>query len=162
LAIQAYWKGIQERYHFLSHDTEHPILAPEELYQNEESFFSLLKPFARVFLDSPEKDVENPYFSSPPEVAVIRRNKDPILQLKQYFRESKHRILICADSPGRREAIKQLLDESMNHDSKDHIHVEAFSNIPEFLVSEQRIGMVVAPLFDGFISKHQELTVLTE
>jgi hypothetical protein len=50
----------------------------------------------------------------------------------------------------------------MDHDSKDNIHVEAFSNIPEFLVSEQRIGMVVAPLFDGFISKHQQLTLLTE
>lgn len=161
-AIQEYWKGIQERYHFLSHDSEHPILAPEELYQNEESFFSLLKPFARVFLDRSENDLDNPYFSIPPDVAVIRRNKDPILQLKQYFRESSHRILICADSPGRREAIKQLLEESMDHDSKDNIHVEAFANISEFLVSEQRIGMVVAPILDGFISKHQQLTLLTE
>jgi transcription-repair coupling factor (superfamily II helicase) len=111
-SISDFWKGIKERYQFLSHDSEHPLLEPSKLYVDEETIFSLLKPFPRVFLSSSLGDEENPYFELPPSVAVVRRNKDPIYDLKQYIRKSNNKVLLCADRPGRRESIKQLLEDS--------------------------------------------------
>ena len=161
-AFKTFWSSVEERYQFLSHDSEHPILPPEQLYQKEDSFFSYLKPYPRVFLDAPQPEDENPYFSTPPEIGVIRRDKDPIHLLKNYMQSTTNRVLICADSPGRRESIKQLLDESNDLENATHINIDQFSSIHEFFMSDKQLGIVIAPLFDGFISKHQQLTVLTE
>jgi transcription-repair coupling factor (superfamily II helicase) len=161
-AIQDYWRGIEERHQFLSHDAEHPLLPPIQLYEKEEHFFSMLKPYPRVFLNPADINENNPVFDLPPNVAVIRRDKDPIHQLKNYLINTKHRVLICADSPGRRESIKQLLDESNDRDLQTKLLIEPFSSIPEFLVSDQQYGMVVAPLLDGFISVFGNITFLTE
>ena len=161
-AIQEYWRGIEERYQFLSHDAERPLLPPIQLYEKEEHFFSQLKPFPRVFLNPADIPESNTVFDLPPNVAVIRRDKDPILQLKNYLINTQHRVLICADSPGRRESIKQLLDESNDQGISTKFVIEPFSSIPEFLASDQQYGMVVAPLLDGFVSIVGNITFLTE
>ncbi len=162
LAIQAFWKSVEERYNFLSHDSEHPILSPDHLYQSEESFFSSLKSFSRVFLTQDDDEEINSFFKPPPPVAVVRRDKDPIHLLKNYLKQTTHRVVICADSPGRRESIKQLLDESSFIDPQFIQNVEHFSTMAEFLSSNHQFGMIVAPLFDGFISNEANLVVITE
>jgi transcription-repair coupling factor (superfamily II helicase) len=160
-SIQIFWRGVEERYQFLSHDSEHPLLAPENLYQKGESFFSHLKPYPRVFLEE-TKDETPAFFDIPPSVGVIRRDKDPMKALKKLINESPFRILICADSPGRRESIKQLMDESSLIDEPLSCKVESFNSISEFLNSNQKVGMTVASLFDGFISLECQLIILTE
>ena len=162
LAINEFWKGINERYQFLSHDSEHPLLQPQLLYANEEDIFAFLKSYPRVFLGSNDSSKENPFFETPPPVAVIRRNKDPIFELKNYIRNTHNRVLICADSPGRRESIKQLLEDSSYQDPEDKVNIQEYSNIHDFVQSNFPVGLVVAPLFDGFVSKQQNLTILTE
>jgi transcription-repair coupling factor (superfamily II helicase) len=161
-AIQDYWRGIAERYQFLSHDTEHPLLEPPALYANEENIFSLLKAFPRVFLNIDGSTEENPYFAPPPAVAVIRRNKDPIYDLKHFILEAQHRVLICADSPGRRESIKQLLDDSSLQHPTERIVFQEHASITDFMQSNDAVGIVVAPLFDGFVAKKHRLVILTE
>jgi transcription-repair coupling factor (superfamily II helicase) len=161
-AIQSFWNGVAERYAFLSHDPEHPLLHPEELYQKEEVFFSSLKTYPRVFLDHTSLEEKNVDFDYPPNVAVVRRDKDPIKSLKALINTSDYRILICADSPGRRESIKQLIDESSLLDEGFKTRIEQFATITEFLASDVAVGMVVAPLFDGFTSHVCKLIVLTE
>lgn len=161
-AIKDYWGGVNERYQFLSHDSEHPLLTPELLYQKEESFFAQLKPYARFFLDTEQARPENDFFTLPPPIAVVRRDKDPMLALKNFSNHTPLRILICADSPGRRESIKQLLDESSEQAPALEKSIETFATIAEFLHSRAALGIVVAPLFDGFVALHQGIVFLTE
>ena len=161
-AIQSFWRGVSERYAFLSHDPEHPLLTPTLLYQTEEDFFASLKPYPRLLIQQASGDEENTSFAYPPNVAVVRRDADPVKALKSVIQESAFRILICADSPGRRESMKQLIDESNLLGEPFHHTIDHFGSIAEFLESDHQVGMVVAPLFDGFISLENQLIVLTE
>lgn len=104
-AIEQFWSELDKRYQFLAKDPEKPILSPETLFLNSEQFFSFAKPYARLVL----KATETPL---PIQVAIDRRAADPLAQLKKFAQTHSVPILLCADSPGRRETLKQLLHEA--------------------------------------------------
>ncbi len=161
-SINDFWKSVKERYQFLSHDTEHPLLPPEELYLKEDSFFGLMKPFSRVSLEPKTFVNEDLIFKSPPNVSVVRKDKDPVLALRNFLEQTKERVLICADSAGRRESIKQLLEDSEFSGSHAKISFCFPQSIQEFLLGDDQLGMVVAPLTDGFYSRLGKVYFLTE
>ncbi len=160
-AIQKFWRDVQERYQFLRHDSERPLLEPNQLYLQEESYFTKIKPFARVFLEA-QAHIPTLEFEYPPAVLVNRREKDPTKLLRHLLETSNYRILVCADSAGRRESIKQLLEDSQYIGNQSKIELAYPSSIPEFIASSEKIGMVVAPIFDGFISHTAQIIFLTE
>jgi transcription-repair coupling factor (superfamily II helicase) len=145
-----FWKSVKERYHFLSHDTEHPLLPPEELYLKEDAFFSLLKPFAKVALEQKKIVISDSVFLTPPNVSVVRKEKDPVALLRNFLETAKEKVLICADSAGRRESIKQLLEDAEFLGNHAKIHFSYPQSIQEFLNGDAQLGMVVASLNDGF------------
>ena len=157
-----FWKSVKERYQFLSHDTEHPLLPPEDLYLKEDSFFGIIKGFSRVSLDPKTLTDEDLNFKAPPNVSVVRKDKDPVIALRSFLETTKERVLICADSAGRRESIKQLLDDSEFSGNHTKISFCYPQSIKEFLLSDDRLGMVVAPLTDGFYSRLGKVYFLTE
>lgn len=167
-AIQEFWDNVQERYRFLSHDSERPILPPNELYLNESDFFSAIKPFARVNIE----DIQNkneissaPAFLTPPEVSVARKNLDPISKLRHLVENTDHKVLICSDSPGRRETIKQLIEDAastLNSNSKNKLELSSSNSIIDFLIGKNKFGITVAPLLDGFVSSYAKVIFLTE
>ena len=166
-AVQDFWAGIQERYRFLSHDTERPILPPSDLYLNETEFFSAIKPYARLSIDDGiDKGLnKEPVFLPPPEISVVRKNPDPIGKLRHLTEHSPYRILICADSPGRRETIKQLVEDPgslTNAATNFKPNLEFSNSIIEFLDSKTKLGITVAPILDGFVSNFAKTIFLTE
>ena len=68
---------------------------------------------------------------------------------------------------GRKESIRQLLDESNGVAGQDGkalypLHPEGFDSIAEFVKSDSLFGLVTAPLFNGFLWTSENLLVLTE
>ena len=169
-SIQDFWNSIQERYRFLSHDSERPILSPDHLYLNQEQFYSAIKPFARLVAinltdTTAQTDLATTFLLPPPNVSVVRKDSDPISKLRHLLEHSKHRILICTDSPGRRETIRQMMSDldSFNHsESKFKVTAENFDNINDFLNGSDKSGIVVAPLLDGFVSEFSNTIFITE
>lgn len=162
IGITDFWKSVNERYQFLSHDSEHPLLPPEELFLKEEQFFSLLKPFARVSLEPSREKTNNGYFDFPSNVSVVRKDKDPINSLRIFLESTQEKVIICADSAGRRESIKQLLEDSEYLGNRQKIQIADCHSIEQCFKNPVLINMVVAPLYDGFLSKHGKLVLLTE
>ena len=166
-AVQDFWGNVQERYRFLSHDTERPILPPSDLYLNESEFFSSIKPFARVNIDQSLEHTpsQDPIFLPPPDVAVARKDADPISKLRHLIELSPLKVLICADSPGRRETIKQLIEDPSavtSSPSNFRPKVAFTSSINEFLESDIKFGITIAPILDGFVSTFAKTIFLTE
>jgi transcription-repair coupling factor (superfamily II helicase) len=161
-SFQDFWKSVKERYQFLRHDIEHPILPPESLYLKEDEFFSLLKPFARVAINGLEDSKEDVVILSTPNVSVVRKDNDPISALRNFLQQTSDRVLICADSAGRRESIKQLLDDSYLIANTPKLPISFHQSIESFITSDDRLGMVIAPLNDGFYSKLGKIFFLTE
>ena len=164
-AIKSFWKDTLSRYEFLKHDLDRPILPPKELFLDVDEFFSKAKPHARLAL---EKETSEPaQFSTVPDVAVHRRDADPINRLRTLVAKAEARILICSDSAGRKESIRQLLEESnavIGQDGKPvyALKPEGFETVADFIKSHSPFGLVTAPLFNGFSWPVQNLILLTE
>ncbi|KAB8044973.1 transcription-repair coupling factor [Janthinobacterium aquaticum] len=142
-AIGRFWTDTQSRYRFLKADRERPILPPESLFLSDEQFFALAKPYARVAINK-SADAQASELSAPiPNVAVNRRADDPLANLRSYLLQQGRRVLICAESNGRRETLQQYFAEF------DLPLVPAEGN-DGFLQSDAKLMLGVAPLHAGF------------
>ncbi|MGZ3183933.1 MAG: transcription-repair coupling factor [Telluria sp.] len=142
-AIQRFWADTDSRYKFLKADRERPLLAPQELFLNDEQFFTLAKPFGRWTI-ARTSDGDASALSAPvPNVAVNRRADDPLQNLRGLLLRSDSRVMICADSNGRRETLQQYFNEF----ELDTVPVEGFA---AFRDSAVRVALGVAPLQAGF------------
>jgi len=141
-SIRHFWSDTQSRYRFLAADRERPILPPATLYLDAEDFFTLLKPHARVVMHagSDHGVIAHPL----PALGVDRRANDPIGGLRQFATNASGRVLILAESPGRRDTMQEFFAEfGFKPQSVDS--VRAFLD-----ADEPRIGLGVAPLATGF------------
>ncbi len=142
-AINRFWMDTESRYRFLKSDRERPILEPTELFLSAEQFFTCIKPHGRwnIARDplAPASELSAPI----PDVAVNRRLDDPLASLRTYLERSDTRVMICADSAGRRETLQQYFSEYR----LDLVPVEGFEG---FRASDARLALGVAPLQAGF------------
>ncbi len=163
--IKGFWKDTLSRYEFLKHDLDRPILPPKELFLDVDEFFATSKPYARLTL---EKDsAEKSQFLAVPDIAVHRRDADPINLLRKVVASENVRVLVCSDSAGRKESIRQLFEESNSVAGQDGtplypLQPEGFDSIAEFIKSDSLFGLVTAPLFNGFSWPAENLLVITE
>ncbi|AYN21542.1 transcription-repair coupling factor [Alcaligenes aquatilis] len=157
-AIGRFQSDTHSRFSFLKNDRERPILPPESLFLSDEQFFNGIKPFSRLSLNTQADDqpIAHPDFEALPLVAVNRRDKDPLAQLRQEVLDPKNRTVLCADSAGRRETLLQMLRD---HDLSPAADCQ---NLTDFLESDAAFALIVAPLSRGFALVHDSLSVLTE
>lgn len=142
-AIQRFWLDTESRYRFLKSDRERPILEPHELFLGAEQFFTCIKPHGRwnIARDpaAPASELSAPI----PDIAVNRRLDDPLTNLRSYLMRTDTRVMICADSAGRRETLQQYFGEY----KLDLAPVEGFEG---FRQSDAKLTLGVAPLQAGF------------
>ncbi|MBP6019552.1 MAG: transcription-repair coupling factor [Burkholderiaceae bacterium] len=152
-AVQRFAQDTHSRYQFLKSDRERPVLAPALLFLSEDEIFAQLKSFARLSLSD---QGAHPDFTVPPAVAVARRADDPVASLRSVLSSHQGRIALCADSAGRRETLLQMLAEF-------GIAPESPSEtLQDFLVSDSRLALIIAPVTAGFGVVGQNFTLLTE
>ena len=176
-SIKSFWKDTLSRYEFLKHDLDRPILKPSELFLDVDQFFTAAKPFARLALDKDadkeaNKEVNQelksaPQFLAVPDLAVHRRDADPIHRLRALVSQEKVRVLICSDSNGRKESIRQLFEESnsvtgQNGEPPYPLKPEGFEGVADFIKSDALFGLVTAQLFNGFTWLTENLILVTE
>jgi transcription-repair coupling factor (superfamily II helicase) len=144
-AIGRFWQDTDSRYKFLKSDRDRPILEPKEIFLGAEQFFVQAKPYGRLAI-ARNDDVAASELSAPlPDIAVNRRLDDPLTNLRAYLAGLglDARVMICADSAGRRETLQQYFNEY----KLDLAPLEGFEG---FRVSDARVVLGVAPLQAGF------------
>ncbi|NDA03447.1 MAG: transcription-repair coupling factor, partial [Burkholderiaceae bacterium] len=166
-SITQFWKDTEQRYDFLKHDLERPVLKPHDLFLSLEQFYTIAKPYPRFVLQSQTAldSSTEPVFTSLPDVAVHRRDADPLKRLRQLVAQNEWRVLICAESAGRLESIRQLIEESNLGASEDVVfalHPQSVNTIADFMKGNERFGCCVSPLFNGFVWQPQQLLLITE
>lgn len=154
-AIRRFWLDTRSRYQFLKADRERPLLAPEAVFLSDEDFFTLLKPFGRWVVQSSSEPSE---WSAPlPDVAVNRRMDDPLAHLRNFLLQTDLRVMICAESSGRRETLREYFNEY-------HLPLAACDSLDEFHASHEKLMLCVAPLHNGGLLKNAlgNLAFITE
>ncbi|AMP04691.1 transcription-repair coupling factor [Collimonas pratensis] len=150
-AIQRFWGDTQSRYKFLKSDRERPLLAPEALFLTAENFFALAKPFGRWVIQ--HSDAASDLSAPIPNIAVNRRIDDPLTNLRAYLLQSGSRVMICAETNGRRETLQQYFNEY-------GLPLALCDGYADFITSTQKLMLGVAPLHAGF--ELQQLSFITE
>ncbi len=78
-----------------------------------------------------------------PDVGIDRGATEPLGLLERHLRQTAHRVLLVAESDGRRESLLELL--------RDHkIDVPSVGTLAEFLASDEKVAIASAPLAEGF------------
>ncbi len=150
-AIQRFWNETSERHRFLARDAARPILPPADLFLSAEAFFTRAGSHGRIALGEGLHDD----FDSLPPLAVERRAEDPVQRLRRYSEDFDGRVLVVADSAGRRETIGQMFNEyQLQH--ADNADFAAFA------AADAPLALGVAPLHEGFVLREARLAVITE
>ncbi|PXX90972.1 transcription-repair coupling factor [Marinobacter vulgaris] len=147
------------RYEERRHDRMRPILPPSQLFLQQDELFGQLKRFPRVTLATNTTDAaggSNCPTGVLPDVAMDGRAADPAGRLKRFVSEFHGRILICAESSGRREAlIENLADHGLPLTTMDSW--QAFVGNPEVT-----LGITVAPMEYGLLLPQHHIALITE
>ncbi len=140
-AIKRFWDDTQSRYRFLKSDRERPILAPEQIFLSDENFFTLAKPYGRWVIQN--ENVASELSAPLPNIAVNRRADDPLVNLRAYLLQTDKRVMICAESNGRRETLQQYFNEY----DLPLVPTEGFA---DFSTASAKLMLGVAPMHAGF------------
>lgn len=139
-ALKRFWTDTRERHRFLQHDPERPLLPPEDLFLRPEDFFSLANAHAQLALRGHETvDWARPL----PDLSAERGAPEPLKRLQVHVGTTPHRVLIVAESPGRRESLLELL-----RDNK--IEPPTIDSLAAFEAGDAHFAITVAPLAGGF------------
>ena len=138
-AITTFAKDAASRYNLLRGDPQRPLLEPKELFMDAEQFFIRLRDFARLdvvsnplspspspttgegsqtplSLDGREgeslpKNITTCPTAALPNIAVNRRAEIPTQTFQNFLQSYQGRVLLLADSLGRREIMAGYLHE---------------------------------------------------
>lgn len=159
-AFQHFWQDTRERYRLVQGDPERPALPPEALFLNAEQFYARAKPHAQLALrgagGTDAEAVPFAEFELLPSLAVVRGAEDPLTRLKDHLRNTQQRMLVLAESAGRRESLLDFLRAS-------GVNPPAFDSLAEFEASaDERIGIATAALAAGFAWLEGGIDLVTE
>jgi len=149
-ALTEFSRDAHGRHQLLAGDRTRPLLPPAELFLSAEDFFVRAKAFKRADIEG-----DAPSAHPLPELAVERRAADPLHRLKAFLSETPCRVMLLAESPGRRETLAQYLAEY-------GLKPEPSSGFEEFRRSPAKLALGVAPLLAGFFLDSEQLCFVTE
>jgi transcription-repair coupling factor (superfamily II helicase) len=158
-AVQDFWREAVTRHKMAGGDPDRPVLPPREPFVPAEEFFVRAKDFARIDLLSSQEGEESesdPIVSTPlPSVAADRRANDPLAALKDFVQSSGLRVMVAAESPGRRETMASYFAEY-------GLKPAGCTSFEQFLASEASFLLCVSPLSHGFVVPGERWAVVTE
>jgi transcription-repair coupling factor (superfamily II helicase) len=155
------WTGIVERHEQLRHDRQRPILDPAEVYMTPAAFHEALGAWRGVQLRNFEWPPETPgrfqNFSStaPAAVRIDARAEQPAAELIAHIEASPARVLLAAESAGRRELLLDLLRAR-------GVAPKICDGFAAFLSSDLRLGITVSAAASGLKLETPALEILTE
>jgi transcription-repair coupling factor (superfamily II helicase) len=174
-AFQRFWQDTKERYRLLQGDSERPVLAPEALFLSTEQFYARANNHAQLAIKAARAEPDlrqaqvdrepGPSTSAGqtdfveietlPSLAVVRGAEDPLARLKEHLRNTQHRVLVLAESDGRRESLLDFLRAS-------HLTPPVFDSLAEFQASDEVLGMATSTLTVGFSWLEDGIDFVTE
>jgi len=144
-SLQRFWADTRERHRFFQHDRERPVLAPEALFLRPEEFFARCNAHATLALRGATSEGDA-WATALPDLGVDRGAPDPLRRLQGHVASTAHRVLIVAESEGRRESLLELLRDS-------RIEPPSVATLADFTAGEERFAIAVAPLAQGFAAR---------
>ena len=159
--LEQSWEEIEERYELCRHDVERPILKPDESFISPDLVHERLRALRHLrYSNQTLEDVaSNVNIASrlPPAMRIEARYEDAALPLQNFLGTFDGRVLLTAESPGRRENLIELLNAR-------HIASSRIDRWSDFEASENgpSIAVAIAPVEDGVLLPEQGIALISE
>jgi transcription-repair coupling factor (superfamily II helicase) len=148
-AIEAFWRDVSSRFRLMGGIPERPLLPPASVFLPAEAFHVAARELARA---EPERVLA----AEPlPPLAVDRRAQDPLGAFKRFLESCGLRVLVAAESPGRRETMLAYFAEY-------GLKPEPVEDFASWSGCEARFAIAVSPLAAGFALPAEGWCVVTE
>src|SRR5690606_20667239 len=112
-AADQFWKQTGERHEQRRHDIERPLLAPDALYLPPDALRERLNAGERIEVCGPQHPRHAQAVAlgdqPAPELPLVVKDAQPAAALKSFLSTYPGRVLIAADTAGRREALLEVL-----------------------------------------------------
>ncbi len=175
IAIRQFAQEAASRYQLLRGDPQHPLLETRELFLDPEQLFIRVKDFARIDIvqstvrpepfDSAQGERQDSAGTSKtttpcptavlPPIAVDRRAEVPTQKFADFLRSYSGRVLLLADSLGRREIMAGYLKAY-------GLEPALCDDYAGFLASKEKFMLAVATVGNGFILDKEKVALVTE
>lgn len=147
---EAYWQEVRTRYEQYRHDRLRPLLPPADIFLPTESLFAHLNAFRQVCVQ------QAPFENAPPasgkfnfdtlafpDLTVDLCRDNPLGKLTHFIQDHPSaKILLCAETAGRRESLVALL-------GRNGLHPRVFPDPDTFFKADSPFGITIAPLDAG-------------
>ncbi|RNF86372.1 transcription-repair coupling factor [Montanilutibacter psychrotolerans] len=158
-AAEQFWTQTGERYDQRRHDVERPVLPPGELYLSADALREQLNRGVRVEVcgeGHPQRERAHALGDQPaPALPVAAKDAPAAAALTSFLTSYPGRVLIAADSAGRREALLEVLAAAQ-------LRPQVLADWQAFASGAEAFAIAVAPLDDGFALTAPAIAVLTE
>ena len=153
-ALESFWRDTRSRYELLRGDRDRPLLPPQELYLLPDQFNGAIKPFARIAMADAADATRMPA-AELPSLQVDRRAENPLHRLTEFLAGFGGRVLLMAETLGRRETMLHYFAEHGVHP----VQAESFA---AFVAASEPLMLTVGPMANGFIVEDGPLAFVTE
>jgi len=163
-ALERNWQDIESRFEARRHDIERPILAPHEIFLSPAEIEAQSAAFASIELNSFKADLETApqragthnFPTAAPRALRIDTHADkPFAALENFVTQFDGRVLIAADSAGRREVLQEML-------RAEDYGVTPVEGWEEFATGTAPLALTVAPDLEGLTLIAPPIAVLSE
>jgi len=156
-AIATFAKDSASRFKLLRGDPDRPLLEPGELFLDAEQFFIRVKDFARldILADESGATLTPCPTASLPDISVNRRAEIPTQGFQNFLQTYQGRVLLLADSLGRREIVSGYLNEYS-------LSPALCEDYESFIADRKKFMLGVGPVQNGFILADENIAVITE
>jgi len=153
--IYRFSQDAQERFRLAQGEPDRPVLAPKQLFLSSEQFFSSIQHYASLSIRETSSAARANWVDALTELTVERNSDEPLAKIKQRLKVTKQRMLILADTPGRRESLIDFLRTG-------GIEPDIFDDLNGFIASDRPLGIAVSSLNTGFAWLDHGIDLVTE
>ncbi len=152
---QHYWGEVEQRYEQLRYDRSRPLMAPDEIMLNPADWLALLERFDQITLKNFKDEDSVIYESGVLPDLTISSDDHRSGRLIEFIQQFDGRILIVAESPGRRETVRALLNDHQQRPRQ----VESWE---EFFTSGHDLALTEALIQEGMLLPDTGVAIIAE
>lgn len=144
-----FWLDVKSRFNMAQADASYPPLSPQSLFLSEDEFGAKLKALPHINIQPQASE------QALPNVAVNRQKEQPLQALQDFQAAFDGKILLCAESLGRRETMLAFLQQQQ-------LAVKTVASWQAFLASDARLNVTVSAISRGFQMPQAGVAVISE
>ena len=153
---------IASRHEQRGHDAERPILEPREVFTPVAELIERLAALRRIELSRVELDpltqslpYQNFATRAPPGLRIDARSEEPARELARFLNDFRGRVLIVAESAGRRAMLLDILQ-------RRNVRPQLVDGWSVFVAGDAQLGITVSPISTGLVLTEPHLALIAE